>query len=109
MLALFDAVDVVLAPATPCVAPPLGTDEMTVAGERVQTRTGLGLFVQPLTLTGFPIAVAPLATPGALPVGVQVVAAPWREDLAMAAVDRLSKAGFVAPPPPGQTAEAAHA
>ena len=109
MLALFDAVDVVLAPATPCAAPPLGADEMTVAGERVQTRTGLGLFVQPLTLTGFPIAVVPAATPAGLPVGVQILAPPWREDLAMATAKRLSDAGFRSVSPPRPAVEPVHA
>ena len=36
-----------------------------------------------------------------LPVGVQIIAAPWREDLLFAAALRLERAGVVAAHPPG--------
>ncbi|MEQ8967474.1 MAG: AtzE family amidohydrolase [Azospirillaceae bacterium] len=96
--------DLVLAPATPCAAPPLGAEEMIVAGTRLPVRTGLGLFVQPLTIVGMPILTVPVHGLGPLPHGVQLVAPPWREDLLVAAARRLEAAGVatapIAPAPP---------
>ena len=88
-LAAFEEADVLIAPATPAPAPRL--DGGTVGGE--PARTGLGLFTQPLTLTGVPIAVVPWGG-AALPIGVQIAAAPGREDHALGAALALERAGF---------------
>jgi len=106
---LFDQVDVVLAPATPVPAPLLGQQEMTVAGTTLPTRTGLGLFVQPLTLNGMPIAVVPWHPPGRLPVGVQIMAAPWREDLVLRVAQALEERGFGAGLATAERQEVRHA
>jgi aspartyl-tRNA(Asn)/glutamyl-tRNA(Gln) amidotransferase subunit A len=48
---------------------------------------------------------APVNRPGKLPIGVQIIAPAWREDLALAAALRLERAGVVAahrPPEPAQ-------
>ena len=55
---------------------------------------------QPLTPTGVPIAVAPL-WPGkgqGLPVGVQLIARPWREADALTAAFMLEQAGIAKAP-----------
>lgn len=106
---LFEQVDVVLAPATPVPAPPLGQQEMSVGGTTLPTRTGLGLFVQPLTLNGMPIAVVPWHPPGRLPVGVQIMAAPWREDLVLRVAQALEDRGFGADMAAAERQEARHA
>ena len=97
VLALFADVDVILAPATPCTAPLIGQQTMQLAGETVPVRPNLGLFTQPFSFIGLPVAAVPLpglASPGtALPIGVQVIAAPWREDLALRVARVLEQAG----------------
>ncbi len=99
--------DVLFAPATPCPAFPLGTAEHGVAGEVLPIRLGIGMFTQPLTLTGVPIGVAVRrGARSGLPVGVQVIGRPFEEATVLAAMARLEKAGFVMHP--AQT-EAAHA
>ncbi len=57
-------------------------------------------YTAPFNLTGWPVAVVRIGTaPGGLPVGVQVVAKPWREDVALAVAAQLEDAlgGFVPP------------
>ena len=98
--ALFEEVDIILAPATPCTAPLQGQEEMTVAGRRVPVRTGLGLLVQPLTLAGLPIATVPWHGGGPLPVGVQVIGAHRADAAVLAVAERLEGAGFHAAHPP---------
>jgi amidase/aspartyl-tRNA(Asn)/glutamyl-tRNA(Gln) amidotransferase subunit A len=55
----------------------------------------MGLLTQPVSFAGCPVVTAPLWPDGTdgLPIGVQVIAAPWREDLALRAGWALAKAG----------------
>ena len=91
--------DVLLAPATPCAAPAIGTEWMTLAGRRVASRPHLGVLTQPISAIGLPVCVAPLfgRTTGLdahLPIGVQIVAAPWREDLVLRVAHALEAMGI---------------
>ncbi len=107
---LFADWDVLLAPATPCAAPPIGTEWIEIDGRRVASRPHLGVLTQPLSAIGLPVCVAPVfgRTTGAdahLPIGVQIVAAPWREDLALRVARTLEREG-VATAPIGRAAGA---
>ena len=102
LLAAFRDVDVLLAPATPCAAPPLGATTLEIDGQTLPLRPNLGLLAQPFSCAGFPVATVPVFAPGALPVGVQVAAPPWREDLCLRVAAALADAGVaVSHPPPG--------
>ncbi len=102
MRALFETVDVVLAPATPCTAPLLGQQDFVLGGQTVPVRAHLGLFTQPISFVGLPVAAVPVAGAG-LPIGVQVIAAPWREDVALRVARLLEREGVCAAPrPPGE-------
>ncbi|MBE9166743.1 AtzE family amidohydrolase [Pleurocapsales cyanobacterium LEGE 06147] len=79
--AIFQQVDIILAPTTPCVAPPLGQEKMIIAGEEVLVRPNLGRFTQPLSFIGLPVLSVPIWRAGKLPLGVQVIAAPYYESL----------------------------
>jgi amidase/aspartyl-tRNA(Asn)/glutamyl-tRNA(Gln) amidotransferase subunit A len=100
--ASFATVDVVIAPATPCTAPPIGTEWLDIAGQRLPARASMGLLTQPISCIGLPVVTVPLwgLDPAApqLPIGVQIVAAPWREDLALRVAHALEAAGVVAAP-----------
>ncbi len=100
-LRLFGTVDLLLAPATPCTAPLSGQELFELDGVTVPVRANLGLFTQPISFIGLPVVAVPV--PGApLPIGVQVIAAPWREDLALRAARALERDGACAAvPPPG--------
>jgi AtzE family amidohydrolase len=95
--------DLLLAPATPCVAPALGTDWLSIGGRRLPARPSLGLLAQPVSCIGLPVCAVPVwgCDPDApqLPIGVQLIAAPWREDLALRAAAALAGAGVVSARP----------
>ncbi|SPA32503.1 putative amidase [Cupriavidus taiwanensis] len=84
LLALFDEVDLLLAPSTPYAATPIGAETVEVAGRVYRPRADAGHMTRPLSLAGLPVVAAPCAGQG-LPAGVQIVAPPWRESLALAA------------------------
>ena len=99
MLALFEEVDVILAPATPYVAPKLGQQTIEVDGEVLPVRPMLGVFTQPISFIGLPVAVAPLQRPGSLPIGVQLIAKPYNEQAVLRVAAHLQKLGVAAAPP----------
>jgi aspartyl-tRNA(Asn)/glutamyl-tRNA(Gln) amidotransferase subunit A len=81
MLRLFDEVDAIIAPATPCSAPALGQKTFVLGGTELLVRANLGLFTQPISFIGLPVVAVPVA--GTMPVAVQIIAPPWREDIAL--------------------------
>ncbi len=100
--ALFQDWDVLLCAATPVTAPRIGTEWLDVNGTRHPCRPAMGLLTQPVSFAGCPVVAAPLwPDHSALPLGVQLIAAPWREDLALRAAQVLSQAGvaFLKPAP----------
>ncbi len=98
----FQHVDVLLAPATPCIAPGIGTEWLDLNGQRMPARASMGLLTQPVSAIGLPVVTVPLwgMDPAAphMPIGVQIIAAPWREDLCLRVAQALQAAGVVAAP-----------
>ena len=76
---IFQQVDIILAPTTPCVAPKLGQETMTIAGVEMLVRPNLGRFTQPLSFIGLPVLSIPIKESNRLPLGVQIIAAPYQE------------------------------
>jgi AtzE family amidohydrolase len=93
--ALFQHWDILLAPATPVAAPEIGTEWIDINGTQQPCRPSLGLLTQPISFMGCPVVAAPVWPEGTqgLPIGVQIIAAPWREDLALRAGYVLQQAG----------------
>ena len=93
--ALFQDWDVLIAPATPVSAPVIGSEWLEVNGVRHPCRPAMGLLTQPISFAGCPVVSAPLwpEGTGGLPIGVQLIAAPWREDLVLRAAMVLQQAG----------------
>ena len=100
--ASFATVDVLIAPATPCVAPLIGTTTLEVAGRTLPMRANLGLLTQPVSCIGLPVVSVPVwgmsAAAPHLPIGVQLIAAPWREDLVLRAAAMLEAQGICSAP-----------
>lgn len=98
----FETVDVLIAPATPCTAPTIGTEWLDLNGQRLPARASLGLLTQPISCIGLPVVTVPLwgMNPAAphLPIGVQLIAAPWREDLCLRVAAALEARGLCAAP-----------
>ncbi|NES77266.1 MULTISPECIES: AtzE family amidohydrolase [Okeania] len=99
---IFKEVDIILAPTTPCVAPLLGQEKMTIAGEEVLVRPNLGLYTQPLSFIGLPVLSVPIRRTNGLPLGVQIIAAPYNEALILrvaAFLEMEQLVGLISNPP----------
>jgi AtzE family amidohydrolase len=94
--ALFETVDVVLAPTTPFPAPRIGQDRIEVNGTEVLMRPTLGLYTQPLSFIGLPVISVPVARASGLPLGVQLVSAPFQEAALLRVAAHLERLGVVA-------------
>jgi len=92
-------VDVLLAPATPVVAPTIGTEWLEIGGRRLPARASMGLLTQPISCIGLPVCAVPVwGCHETMPIGVQIVAAPWREDIVLRVAHHLERAGVVRAP-----------
>jgi AtzE family amidohydrolase len=93
--ALFQHWDVLIAPATPVSAPVIGTDWLEINGVKHPSRPALGLLTQPISFAGCPVVAAPFwpEGTGGMPIGVQLVAAPWNEALCLRAAKVLQDSG----------------
>jgi len=82
VLDLFAQVDAIIAPATPCTAPKIGQQTFVLDGVEMPVRVNLGIYTQPISFIGLPVVAAPVPL-APLPIAVQIIAAPWREDVAL--------------------------
>jgi AtzE family amidohydrolase len=96
---LFQSVDVILAPATPGIAPKLGQVNFVLDGVEMPVRANIGIHTQPISFVGLPVVAVPVPLEP-MPIGVQIIAAPWREDLALRVASALEREGVVSAPPP---------
>jgi 1-carboxybiuret hydrolase len=99
VLELFRTVDAIIAPATPCVAPKLGQVNFVLDGVELPVRANIGIHTQPISFIGLPVVAVPVPLQP-MPIGVQIIAAPWREDVALRVALALEKMGAVSAPPP---------
>jgi AtzE family amidohydrolase len=95
VLELFGEVDAILAPVTPCVAPKIGQRTFVLDGTELNLRANIGIHTQPISFIGLPVVAVPVPLPP-LPIGVQIIAAPWREDVALRVAYVLEQQGVVA-------------
>jgi aspartyl-tRNA(Asn)/glutamyl-tRNA(Gln) amidotransferase subunit A len=94
VLQLFEEVDVILAPATPCRAPKIGQATFVLDGVTMPVRPNIGIFTQPISFVGLPVVAVPVWIDGGLPLGVQVIAAPWKEAQALRVARVLEQSGI---------------
>jgi aspartyl-tRNA(Asn)/glutamyl-tRNA(Gln) amidotransferase subunit A len=82
VLELFKSFDAILAPATPCTAPKSGQQTLTLDGVEMPLRPNVGIYTQPISFIGLPVVAVPVPLKP-LPIGIQIITAPWREDIAL--------------------------
>ena len=99
VLKLFAEVDAILAPATPCTAPRIGQQTFMLGDVELPVRANLGLYTQPISFIGLPVVAVPVPL-APLPIAVQIITAPWREDVALRIAHALEAQGVVAAPRP---------
>jgi 1-carboxybiuret hydrolase len=102
ILRLFEKIDAILAPATPCVAPLIGQKTFVLDGKEMPLRPNIGIYTQPISFIGLPVVAVPTTAVSGMPIGVQIIASPWREDVALRISHQLEAEGIVrAQLPPG--------
>jgi 1-carboxybiuret hydrolase len=99
VLELFARYDAIVAPATPCTAPKLGQQTFMLDGVEFPLRPNVGIYTQPISFIGLPVVAAPVPL-SPLPIAVQIIAAPWREDIALRIAHALEQMGVAAAPRP---------
>jgi 1-carboxybiuret hydrolase len=99
LLKLFDKCDAILAPATPCTAPKIGQKTFVLDGVELPVRPNIGIYTQPISFIGLPVVAVPVPLEP-MPIAVQVIAAPWREDVALRIAHALEQSGVCVAPRP---------
>jgi aspartyl-tRNA(Asn)/glutamyl-tRNA(Gln) amidotransferase subunit A len=87
--------DILLAPATPCVAPPIDDPRILIDGVMTAARADLGIHTQPISFTGLPSLAVPLRRPGALPLGLQLIGKPGGEPALFRFAAELEERGII--------------
>jgi AtzE family amidohydrolase len=98
MRVLFETVDVILAPTTPCPAIKIGQPTIVVNGKELPSRPNIGVFTQPLSFVGLPIISVPVFNYGELPLGVQVIGAAYNESAVLRVAAQLEAMGVAQAP-----------
>ncbi len=94
-LKLFVETDLILAPATPTSAPLVEQKTFVLDGQTLPVRPNLGIFTQPISFIGLPVVTVPVWPEQGMPIGVQIIAAPGKEALALRAAHWLESQRIV--------------
>jgi aspartyl-tRNA(Asn)/glutamyl-tRNA(Gln) amidotransferase subunit A len=92
---IFADFDVLLAPATPCEAPPIADPQIMIDGALSPARANLGIHTQPISFLALPSLAVPLLRPGQLPLGLQLIGRPGGETTLFRCAEALEQAGFI--------------
>ena len=68
-------------------------------GIELPVRANIGIHTQPISFIGLPVVAVPIPLVP-MPIGVQIIAAPWREDIALRVAHALERAGVATAPLP---------
>jgi aspartyl-tRNA(Asn)/glutamyl-tRNA(Gln) amidotransferase subunit A len=88
--ALFRTIDCLFTPSTPTTAPRIGQTDITLDGVTYNTRILTTRFARGFNALGFPALSIPCgSSPDGLPIGLQMIARPFEENLLLALGDAL--------------------
>jgi aspartyl-tRNA(Asn)/glutamyl-tRNA(Gln) amidotransferase subunit A len=87
--------DVLLAPATPTVAPLIADPLIEIDGALSPARADLGIHTQPISFTGLPSLAVPMLRPGKLPLGLQLIGRPNAEAVLFRFAAKLEREGMI--------------
>jgi Asp-tRNA(Asn)/Glu-tRNA(Gln) amidotransferase A subunit family amidase len=78
----------------------IGQNTMTIGGTEMLVRPNMGIFTQPISFIGLPVIAAPVHRAGRMPIGVQIIAAPWQETNCLRVAATLEAEGVACAPVP---------
>jgi aspartyl-tRNA(Asn)/glutamyl-tRNA(Gln) amidotransferase subunit A len=81
-------------------APAIGQQTFVLDGVELPVRPNIGIYTQPISFIGLPVVAVPMVPMPPMPIAVQVIAAPWREDVALRIAYALEQAGVCVAPRP---------
>lgn len=93
VMRIFDDVDIIIAPATPCCAQKIGQENIMLNDRSVPLRANMGMFTQPISFIGLPVVAAPIQQEGGMPIAIQVIAKPHNEEAALRVASYLEQQG----------------
>lgn len=96
--AVFETVDLLVAPCTPLLAPAFEDSHFRLGDRELPLRPNIGLFTQPVTLVGLPVLAAPVVGHSALPTAVQLIGPVGSEALLLRAGRTLERSRVCAAP-----------
>jgi aspartyl-tRNA(Asn)/glutamyl-tRNA(Gln) amidotransferase subunit A len=102
VLDLIAPYDVLIAPGTPCPAPPVDDPRILIDGAMTAARADLGIHTQPISFTGLPSLSVPLYRPGKLPLGLQLIGKPGAEPVLFQMAALLEQRGITGMTEPGR-------
>lgn len=87
---LFSTIDCLLTPTTPIVAPRIGQQQVEINGEMHDVRIAVTRLTRGMNALGFPALSMPCGrSPEGLPIGLQMIARPFEENLLFAVGEAL--------------------
>jgi Asp-tRNA(Asn)/Glu-tRNA(Gln) amidotransferase A subunit family amidase len=63
-------------------------------------RPNIGIYTQPISFIGLPVVAVPVSLPDTMPIGVQIITAPWREEVALRIAHNLELRDLAYAPQP---------
>jgi Asp-tRNA(Asn)/Glu-tRNA(Gln) amidotransferase A subunit family amidase len=76
-----------------------GLKPLHLRRQELPVRPNLGIYTQPISFIGLPVVAVPIPL-SPLPIAVQIITAPWREDIALRVAHTLEAGGIAAAPRP---------
>ena len=67
---------------------------MRINGSDLPVRASMGILTQPISFLGLPVTTVPLRTSSGLPIGLQLIAAPFKEEACLRAARVLEQMGI---------------
>ncbi len=87
--ALFRTIDCLFTPASATTAPRIGQKQVELNGEMHDTRLATTRLVRGINVLGFPALSIPCGQSEGLPIGLQIIARPWEENLLLSLGEAL--------------------
>ncbi|MBK4765139.1 MAG: AtzE family amidohydrolase [Pantoea sp. Brub] len=96
VLSILKKIDILIAPATPCTAVQIGQQNIHINNQDLLVRSNMGMLTQPISFLGLPVCTVPVMTSNTLPIGIQLISAPFKEDILLYAAYILEQQGITA-------------
>lgn len=92
---IFKKVDVLIAPTVPFVAPSIGQQNIMLNGKEVPFSAHVSRLIRPTTLIGLPAITVPCGMSQGLPIGIQILSAPFKESTILKVAKKIENMNLI--------------